>query len=47
MLYVFHQGQGNNGQLFYNVSPDGINWQGDTQVPNTGMTSGPSAISYP
>jgi len=29
-LYVFHQGQSDNGQLWYTFSPDGISFGGDT-----------------
>jgi hypothetical protein len=41
-LYVFHQNAGANGQLWYNVTPDGTNWYGDQQAPNVGMSASPS-----
>ena len=44
-LYVFHQGFGSNGQLWYS-SFDGANWAPDTQVPILGMSSLPSAVSW-
>ncbi len=42
---VFHQGPGNNGQLWFNVF-DGSNWAGDTQVPNTDMSSSPGTLVW-
>jgi hypothetical protein len=45
-LYCFHQGAYENGQLWYNVSPDGSSWAGDQQVLNTGISAGPSAVSF-
>ena len=45
LLYVFHQGEGNDGQLWYN-SYDGQNFAGDTQVPNLGMSASPSAVVF-
>jgi hypothetical protein len=46
-LYVFHQGKGNNGQLWYNVlAADGKTWSGDKQVPSTGISSSPSAAVF-
>ena len=44
-IYVFHQGRGDNGQLWYNVF-DGEAWEGDRKAPNTGLTAGPSAVVY-
>ena len=44
-LYVFHQGFGGNGQLWYS-SFDGANWREDTQVPILGMSQSPSAVVY-
>ena len=44
LLYVFHQGSGDDGQLWYNTSFDGQTWVGDQQVPGTGMSEGPSAV---
>ena len=53
-IYCFHQGNGNNGELWYNVfdgtdgtdGVDGIGWAGDVRVSRTGMSSGPSATVY-
>jgi galactan endo-1,6-beta-galactosidase len=41
-LYVFHQSYGETGELYFNVF-DGASWQGDRQVPGTGvcMSSSP------
>src|SRR5271165_3708483 len=44
-LYVFHQGFGGNGQLWYS-SFDGANWREDTQVPILGMSESPSAVPW-
>src|SRR5262249_33947574 len=44
-LYVFHQGFGGNGQLWYS-SFDGANWREDTQVPILGISGSPSAVVY-
>jgi hypothetical protein len=35
-LYVFHQGEENDGQLWYS-SNDNINWTADAQVQNVGI----------
>jgi hypothetical protein len=43
LLYVFHQGFGDNGQLWYNTW-NGSKWVGDQQVANVGMSAGPAAI---
>ena len=45
MLYVFHQGSGNDGQLWY-TSYNGSSWTGDQQVPNTRMSGSPTAAVY-
>ena len=42
-LYVFHQGAGNSGELWYSVF-DGTNWARDTRVQNVGMSGSPSAL---
>jgi hypothetical protein len=44
-LYVFHQGEGENGQLWYSVF-DGTNWSGDRYLPNIGMSQSPSAVAW-
>ena len=44
-LYVFHQGDDNDGQLWYS-SNDGTNWAEDTQVQNLGMSGSPSAVPW-
>jgi hypothetical protein len=44
-IYCFHQGTGDNGQLWYNVLNGGT-WAGDAQVPNTGMSKSPSAVVF-
>jgi len=45
-LYCFHQGAGDNGQLWCNVFDESTHtWGTDTQVPNTGMSSSPCALS--
>jgi hypothetical protein len=46
-LAVFHNGGGDAaGWLWMNVSADGATWTGDAPVPNTGLTFGPSAVTY-
>ena len=45
LLYVFHQGSQNNGQLWYSVY-NGTSWSGDTHVPNVGISDSPSAVGY-
>jgi hypothetical protein len=45
MIYVFHQGGSENGQLWYSVF-DGKSWEKDVQVPNTGMSGQPGAIVF-
>jgi hypothetical protein len=44
-LSVFHQGIGQNGELWYSVF-DGANWFADTLVPNAGMSGSPSTVVY-
>ena len=44
-LYVFHQGFGGNGQLWYS-SFDGSNWSEDTLVQNVNMSGSPSAVLW-
>ena len=45
LLYVFHQGGGNEGALRYLVF-DGVNWSGDTVIPNVGMSGSPEAVLW-
>jgi len=45
-IFVAHQGLGDDGQLWYNTSPDGQTWAGDQQVPNATMIADPSAALY-
>jgi hypothetical protein len=44
-IAVFHQGVGNNGQLWYTYS-DGTRWGRETQVHNLGMSGSPSAVLW-
>jgi len=44
-LYVFHQGSGEDGQLWYSTY-NGSAWGGDTQVQNVGMSAAPSVVYY-
>jgi hypothetical protein len=44
-LYVFHQGTGGNGQLWFSRN-DHMNWAGDTLVSNVSMSESPCAISW-
>ena len=44
-IWVFHQGGGENGELWGNVF-DGVQWRGDVRVGNVKMASGPSAVVY-
>ena len=44
-IYCFHQGSGNISQLWYNTL-NGNYWAGDQQVPNTGISYGPSAVLF-
>jgi hypothetical protein len=44
-LYVFHQGEENDGQLWYS-SNDNINWTTDAQVQNVSMSESPSAVLW-
>ena len=43
--YVFHQGGGNNGQLWYTVF-DANGWEPDTQIQNLRMSNSPSAVAW-
>lgn len=45
-LYVFHQGGGNNGQLWYNIMNTSGDWQGDTQITSVSMQDAPVAVAY-
>jgi hypothetical protein len=45
LLYVFHQGFGGNGQLWYSVL-DGANWGEDTQIQPLGMSGSPAAVAW-
>lgn len=44
-IWVLHQGNENNNQLWYNVF-DGKRWAGDVFVPNVGVSSGPSMVVW-
>ncbi len=44
-LYVFHQGQDNDGQLWYSVF-DGSNWATDTRIQPLGMSGSPAAVDW-
>src|SRR5436305_8004391 len=44
-LQVFHQGYGNNGQLWLSTF-GGETWSPDVQVSNVGMSASPGAIAY-
>ena len=44
-LYVFHQGFGGNGQLWYSVF-DGANWGEDTPIQPLGMSASPAAVAW-
>jgi hypothetical protein len=43
LLICFYQGPGQDGQLYFTATPDGSNWTPAQQVPNVGMSVGPSA----
>jgi hypothetical protein len=45
LLYVFHQGYGDNGQLWYTYY-DGATWSADTPIPGVGMSGSPSAVLW-
>lgn len=45
-MYVFHQGSGKNGQVWYVTSSNGANWAADQQIPNVGMSASPSAVVF-
>ena len=44
-LYLFHQGSENDGQLWHTLF-DQEKWYQDAQLPNVGITDGPSAVAY-
>jgi chitinase len=45
-LFVFYQGKGDSGTLWYTVSGDSINWNQQPPVPNLGMSASPSAVRW-
>jgi hypothetical protein len=45
-LLVFHQGHGDNGELWYQSSADGSHWFSDQQVPAIDISSDPSAVQF-
>ena len=45
-LFVFYQGKGGSGTLWYTVSGDSINWNQQPPVPNLGMSASPSAVRW-
>jgi hypothetical protein len=45
-LYVFHQGSGEDGQLWYTSTTDGETFTGDTQVQPVGMSASPAAVAW-
>jgi hypothetical protein len=45
LLYVFHQGSGDNGQLWYSAF-DGANWAEDPLVQNVNMAGSPAAVAW-
>jgi chitinase len=45
-LFVFYQGEGDSGGLWYTVSSDSINWTQHGPVPNLGMSGSPSAVLW-
>jgi hypothetical protein len=45
ILYVFHQGQKENGQLWY-FTYDGTTWTADQQIQHVGMSESPSAVAW-
>jgi hypothetical protein len=46
LLYVFHQGFGGNGQLWYTYSADGADWDPDTLISGRFISGSPSAVVY-
>lgn len=44
MIYIFHEGNLANGQLWYNRF-DGTEWLGDTQIPAAPLSFGPGATN--
>jgi len=46
-LYLFHQGGGNNGQLWYNVLDAAGNWAGDKQISSvSGLSGTPCSVVF-
>jgi hypothetical protein len=45
LLYVFHQGGQDDGQLWYS-SFDGITWSADTPIENVAISESPSAVLW-
>lgn len=45
-LYVFYQGESDNGQLLYATSSDGSNWTTGQVVTGAGITDSPSAVVF-
>jgi hypothetical protein len=45
LLYVFHQGGGNEGRLRYTVF-NGTNWSADIPIQNVNMSGSPSAVVW-
>ena len=45
-LYVFYQGSGNNGQLWYSQSSDGSDWSFRSQIANANITTSPAAAVF-
>jgi hypothetical protein len=47
-IYVFHQGQSENGELWYSYFDFATStWKPDAFLPNVGMSFSPSAVAYP
>jgi hypothetical protein len=45
-LHVFHQGSGEDGQLYYSAYRPALGgWQPDTQLPNVGMSESPGTLA--
>jgi hypothetical protein len=44
-LYLFHQGAGETGALWFSVQTNG-RWSADTRVPNTSLSASPSAVVF-
>jgi hypothetical protein len=45
-LHVFHEGLGDNGELWFISSTDGENWGSDQRVANVGCSSGCSGNTF-